>query len=76
MMDIKMHPVFTLDEQLELFAKKNGDMSTVEIWMRDITDFFTAQGKFTQAERDKVVNSDYITDKFLKLVETPIPAYN
>ncbi|WP_300674938.1 ABC transporter substrate-binding protein [Desulfoluna sp.] len=76
MMDIKMHPVFTLDEQLELFAKKGGKMSTVEVWMRDITDFFTAQGKFTKAEREKVVNSDYITDKFLKLIKTPIPAYN
>lgn len=72
--DIQMHPVFTLEEQLKLFDDSKGE-SQVEVWMRDITDFFTAQGKFTQKERDTVVNSDYITDKFLKLVETPIPDY-
>lgn len=73
-MDIKMHPVFTLEEQVKLFDDTKGE-SAVESWMREITDFFTAQGKFTQAERDKVVDSDYITGKFLRKVKMPIPDY-
>ncbi len=72
--DFLMHPVFTYTEQLKLFAKpaKGGD-STVEAWQRAITEFFTEQGRFKPEERDKVLKTPYITDKFLKLVKQPIP---
>jgi NitT/TauT family transport system substrate-binding protein/sulfonate transport system substrate-binding protein len=38
-----------------------------------IAEFFTAQGRFKPEELDKINKSGYVTDKFLKMVKTPIP---
>ncbi len=70
--DLTMHPVFTYDEQLKLFDNSKGE-STVETWQKGILDFFTEQGKFKPEEKEKVLKSNYITDKFLKMVKQPIP---
>lgn len=66
-LDIKNHPVYDLKEQLKLFDNSNGS-SPVQQWMQGIADFFTTQGKFTAAERDKVMKSQFINDKFLKML--------
>jgi len=71
-MDLTMHPVFNLEEQLKLFDASKGP-SQVDQWQRAILDFFTAQGRFKPEEKEKVLKSNYITDKFLKQVKTPIP---
>ncbi|HYR02059.1 MAG TPA: ABC transporter substrate-binding protein [Syntrophobacteria bacterium] len=71
-LDITMHPLFTLEDQIKLFDASKGP-SQVEIWQRAILDFFTAQGRFKPEEKEKVLKSNYITDKFLKQVKTPIP---
>lgn len=66
-LDIDKHPVYDLEEQLALFDNSNGP-SEVERWMQGIADFFTIQGKFRAAERDKVMSSGFVTDKFLKML--------
>ncbi len=65
--DIDMHPVWTLEEQLKLFDKSQGQ-STSEKWQELIAEFFTGQGKLTADELKKVNASGYVTDKYLKLV--------
>jgi len=71
-LDITMHPVFTLEEQLKLFDVSKGP-SQVEQWLGPILDFFTARGKFKPEEKGKVLHSNCITNKFLKMVKSPIP---
>lgn len=71
-MDLLMHPVFTLEEQIKMFDTSAGP-SDVQKWQQAILDFFTAQGRFKPEEKEKVMKSDYITGKFLKMVKTPIP---
>ena len=66
--DLEMHPVFTLAEQLKLFDSSSGD-STVQKWENGILNFFTDQGRFKPDERDKVLKTNYVTDKFLKMVK-------
>lgn len=66
-LDIEKHPVFDLEEQLAMMDNSKGQ-SEVEKWMQGIADFFTAQGTFTEEERDKVMNSGFVTDKFLKML--------
>lgn len=66
--DLLMHPVFAYDVQLKMFADK-----TVFNWEKGILEFFTEQGRFKPDERDKVLKSDFVTDKFLKMVKQPIP---
>lgn len=71
--DFEMHPVFTYAEQLKMFKKPAQGDSTVEVWQRTITESFTTLGRFKPAERDKALQTPYITDKFLKMVKQPIP---
>ncbi|MBF0529861.1 MAG: ABC transporter substrate-binding protein [Deltaproteobacteria bacterium] len=70
--DIDTHPTWTLEEQLKLFDSSKGE-STAAKWQRLIAEFFTTQGRFKPEELEKVNKSGYVTDKFLKLVKTPIP---
>jgi len=71
-LDIDTHPVWTLEEQLKLFDSSKG-MSTAAKWQSLIAEFFTAQGRFKPEEFAKVKDATYVTDKFLKMVKTPIP---
>jgi NitT/TauT family transport system substrate-binding protein/sulfonate transport system substrate-binding protein len=71
-LDIDTHPVWTLEEQLKLFNAAAGE-STAAKWQRLIAEFFTTQGRFTPEEFEKVNKMGYATDKFLKMVKTPIP---
>lgn len=66
--DIDTHPVWNLEEQLELFDTSKGE-STVAKRQRMIAEFFTSQGSFKQEELDRINKSEYVTDKFLKMVK-------
>ena len=66
-MDIEMHPVFTLEEQIKMFDASKGE-SQVQIWQRDLVKFFTSLGKLKPNEGEKLQKGLYITDKFLKMV--------
>ncbi|MEW6263077.1 MAG: ABC transporter substrate-binding protein [Thermodesulfobacteriota bacterium] len=71
-LDIDNHPVWTLEENLKLFDSSKGE-STAAKWQRLIAEFFTTQGRFKPDEFEKVNKMGYVTDKFLKMVKTPIP---
>jgi NitT/TauT family transport system substrate-binding protein/sulfonate transport system substrate-binding protein len=66
-LDIEKHPVFDLREQLAMFDNSKGP-SQMEQTMAGIAEFFTAQGKFSEAEKEKVLKSGFVTDKFLKML--------
>lgn len=72
--DLKTHPVYNLEEQLALFNTAKG-MSTAQKWQGDIARFFATVGSINPDELKKVEEGKYATDKYLKLVKTPIPAY-
>jgi ABC-type nitrate/sulfonate/bicarbonate transport system substrate-binding protein len=71
-MDLEYNPVWTLEEQLQFFDASKGE-STAARWQRQVAEFFTEQGRFKPAELEKVNKLGYVTDKFLKLVKTPVP---
>jgi NitT/TauT family transport system substrate-binding protein/sulfonate transport system substrate-binding protein len=73
-MDIDAHPVYDLDEQLALFNSAEGE-SKAAAYQRMLAEFFAGLQKLTPKELEKVNSSGYVTDKFLKLVEKPVPAY-
>jgi NitT/TauT family transport system substrate-binding protein/sulfonate transport system substrate-binding protein len=66
-MDIQWHPVFDLKEQLVMFDNSKGQ-SEMDKTMAGIAEFFTEQGKFTAEEKEKVLKSGFVTDKFLKML--------
>jgi ABC-type nitrate/sulfonate/bicarbonate transport system substrate-binding protein len=72
--DLETHPVFTLQEQLALFDTSKGP-SKAQQWQSEIATFFAGAGRITQEDLKKVGNASYVTDKFLKMVQTPIPSY-
>jgi len=72
--DIEMHPVWKLDEQLKLFDESKGESEAAR-WERLIAEFLHANGRLKDEELAKVKKMDWVTDKFLKMVETPIPSY-
>ncbi|MDO9633279.1 MAG: ABC transporter substrate-binding protein, partial [Humidesulfovibrio sp.] len=67
-MDLNLHPVFTLEEQLKMFDSSKGQ-SQVQAWQSDLVKFFTDLGKLKPEEGQKLQTGFYITDKFLKLVK-------
>ena len=67
-MDLDMHPVFTLDEQIQMFDSSKGE-SQVQAWQKDLVKFFTELGKIKPEEGEKLQSGFYITDKFLKLAK-------
>ena len=71
--DIDYHPVWNLEEQLELFDSSKGP-SQAMIWQKKIAEFFAAQGKYSEDDLKKLEAADYgCTDKFLKMVKTSDP---
>ena len=72
--DLKTHPVYNLDQQLALFDASKG-ASTAQKWQGDIAKFFAGVGSINKDELKKVESGSYATDKFLKMVKTPIPSY-
>ena len=63
----------TLEEQLQMFDASEGP-SQAQSWQGDLAQFFAAIGRISQDELKKVENSSYVTDKFLKLIKTPLPS--
>lgn len=72
--DLTTHPVYDLQEQLAMFDASKGE-SQAQHWQSQIAKFFAGVGRINQEELKKVESGSYATDKFLKLVKTPIPSY-
>jgi NitT/TauT family transport system substrate-binding protein/sulfonate transport system substrate-binding protein len=71
-MDLDAHPTFNLKGQLELFDSSKGPSKALR-WQQAIAEFFTAQGRLTQDEFTQVSKKNYVTDKFLKMVNPSFP---
>lgn len=72
--DIEMHPVWKLEEQLVLFDASKGE-SQAQKYERLIAELLLhTNGRITDEELAKVSKGDWITDKYLKMVKTPIPS--
>lgn len=67
-------PRWTLEETLTLMDKSQG-VSTAEQWQFDVADFFAEIGRFTPQEVKVYKDSNLNTDKFLKMIELPIPSW-
>jgi sulfonate transport system substrate-binding protein len=65
-MDIELHPMYDLKKNLEVFDASKGK-SQAQVWMENLSQFFTDNKRFTAQEREKVLNTPFITDKFLKI---------
>jgi NitT/TauT family transport system substrate-binding protein/sulfonate transport system substrate-binding protein len=72
--DIQSHPVYKLDQQLKMFDSSKGQ-SEVQRWELLIAEFLHANGRLKDAEFNKVKSMDWITGKYLKMVQKPIPSY-
>ncbi|MEG1610266.1 MAG: ABC transporter substrate-binding protein [Bilophila sp.] len=72
--DLQTHPVANLAQQLKMFDASKG-VSEAQRWQSEMAKFFAAIGSISQDELKKVEKGDYATDKFLKLVKTPIAPY-
>jgi NitT/TauT family transport system substrate-binding protein/sulfonate transport system substrate-binding protein len=73
--DIEMHPVWKLEEQLKLFDATKGESRAQEIERLIAELLLHSNGRITDTELAKVSKGDWITDKYLKMVQTPIPPY-
>lgn len=72
--DLQKHPVYNLEQQLAMFDDSKGQ-SLAQMWQGEIAEFFSSVGRITAEEAKKVRDGKYATDKYLKMVKTPIPSY-
>ncbi len=72
--EIQTHPVYTIQEQLKMFDTAKGKSQT-QGWELLIANFLHDNGRIKDAELAKVQNMDWVTGKFLKMVQMPIPSY-
>ena len=67
--DLKEHPLFSLPEQLSLFTSINSDPSLARKWMMDMAAFSHTVGQITDKELEQVKNAEYVTDRYLRLID-------
>jgi len=65
-MDIELHPMYTLQRNIEMFDVSQGPSQAYKA-MDDLSGFFTRNNRFSEKERQKVMNTPFITDRFLKM---------
>ena len=71
-LELELRPMFTYEEQLDAL-KGSPFNSKADKWQESLANFFTSVGKFKPEEKEKVQKTPYITDKYLKMVQLPIP---
>ncbi|MBF0528538.1 MAG: ABC transporter substrate-binding protein [Deltaproteobacteria bacterium] len=70
--ELALRPQYTYQEQLDAM-KGSPFNSQADKWQADLATFFAQVGKFTPADKEKVLKTPYVTDKYLKMVKLPIP---
>lgn len=68
LMDLKTHPVYSLDEQLAIFDDSKGP-SQAQLHQQDVAAFFSKVGRISPEEAAKVQDGTYATGKYLKLLK-------
>lgn len=64
--EFELRPLFRTKQQIKMFERKGGKMSTVDKWMDDLAQYFVDVKKIDK----KPDPQSYITDKFLHIVDT------
>jgi NitT/TauT family transport system substrate-binding protein len=64
--EFELRPVFRVKQQLRMFERKDGKMSTVDNWMDALAGYFVEVKKLDAKPDPK----SYITDQFMKTVDT------
>jgi sulfonate transport system substrate-binding protein len=62
--EFELRPLFRTKQQIKMFARKGGKMSTVDKWMDDLAAYFVNVKKIDK----KPDPQSYITDKYLKML--------
>jgi len=63
--EFELRPLFRTKQQIRMFERKGGKMSTVDKWMDDLAQYFVEVKKIDKKPDPK----SYITDKFLYMVD-------
>lgn len=63
--EFELRPLFRTKQQIKMFERKGGKMSTVDKWMDDLAQYFVDVKKIDKKPDPK----SYITDKFLHMVD-------
>lgn len=61
--DLRIHPIYTLDEQVELFHPEGGQLRP---WLRGITAFYGQAGRMSPDRIARVNELSFLNDDFLK----------
>jgi ABC-type nitrate/sulfonate/bicarbonate transport system substrate-binding protein len=64
--EFELRPLFRTKQQLRMYERKDGKMSVVDKWMDDLAQYFVDVKRIEKKPDPKT----YITDKFLKMVDT------
>ena len=68
--DIKDHPVYALDQQLDMFKQSYGT-SELREWLHDIVSFQNESGELDRRDLARLERLHYVTDIYLKAVKAP-----
>jgi ABC-type nitrate/sulfonate/bicarbonate transport system substrate-binding protein len=63
--EFELRPLFRTKQQIKMYERKGGKMSTVDKWMDDLAQYFVEVKKIDQKPDPKT----YINDKFLRMVD-------
>jgi len=63
--EFELRPLFRTKQQIKMYERKGGKMSTVDKWMDDLAQYFVEVKKIDQKPDPKT----YINDKFLMMVD-------
>ncbi len=72
--DLEIHPRWSYEETVALLDNSKGP-SQADMWQNDVANFFASIGRFSPQEVERFKKNNINTDKFLKKVELPIPAW-
>ncbi len=72
--DLRIHPRWTYEEALALMDGSSG-LSQADKWQYDVADFFGSIGRYSAPEVQKFKDAHIVTDKFMKQVALPLPAW-
>lgn len=68
LLDLELHPIYTLDRQLELFALQN-NQSAVKSFLSSMIDYYSRQGEIKNEDLPRLQRLDNVTDNFLKAIQ-------
>ncbi len=70
--DLEIHPRWSYEYTMTLIDNSKGE-SIAEKWQYDVGDFFAKIGRFTPQEIEKYKNAKVNNNKFMEMVQLPIP---